>query len=143
VEPSQEGEALREAFGKLGAPAGVVQGCAAGIDAAAAALQRLLARRGSCRAFLCSSDETAVGVMRGLREAGLDPGRDCSVIGYGNTSAARVLGLTSIDPGFARMAELVMTPVAEAMTRGELPVEVFLVPPELRIRESCAPAAPP
>ncbi len=141
VEPSREAEALREAFEKQGDAGVMIQGCAAGMDAATSAVRRLIARRADCRAFLCSSDETAVGVMRGLQQAGLAPGRESSVIGCGNTALARGFGLTSIDPGFARMGRLVMTPVAEAMSRGELPAEVFLVAPELRIRESCAPAA--
>ena len=102
-------------------------------------LQAILARDPGCRAFLCASDETAAGVMSGLRDAGLPTGVDTAVIGYGNTKLAGALRLTSIDPGFERLAERVVVSAVEGMNSGAFPEEVFLITPELAVRDSCAP----
>ena len=123
-----------------GMPAGTstIESCAPGIEGGDLAVRKSLGRDAQCRAFLCASDETAAGCARGLRGSGLTPGKDCSVVGYGNTRLAQGLGLTTIDPGFDRLAERVITIAVEAMTRGTFGDDVFRISPELRIRDSCA-----
>jgi DNA-binding transcriptional regulator YhcF (GntR family) len=115
----------------------LVETAGPGGDGGRAAVRRLLGHRAECRAFFCASDEIAAGAIRGLREAGLAPGADCSVIGYGNVPVSEAMGLTTVDPGFDRLAECVITLAREAMSRGTLTQDVFRIPPELRIRESC------
>jgi DNA-binding LacI/PurR family transcriptional regulator len=111
---------------------------AGGIEAGTAACARVRAAHENCRAFLCASDETAAGALTCLRAQGLNPGQDCSVIGYGNTPLAQAIGLTSVDPGWSRVGEQVMATVTEAMARGSFPEGVFTVAPELKLRGSCA-----
>jgi DNA-binding LacI/PurR family transcriptional regulator len=111
---------------------------AGGIEAGTAACARIRAAHDSCRAFLCASDEIAAGAIACLREQGLRPGHDCAVIGYGNTPLAQAIGLTSVDPGWPRVGELVTATVLEAMARGSFPEGVFAVAPELKLRGSCA-----
>jgi len=131
---------FEEELAAQGVPAGTgtVESCAPGIDGGAIAARRIREREPSCPAFLCASDETAAGALRGLRESGLFPGRDCSVIGCGNSRLAQGLGMTTIDPCLDRLAERVMTTAMEAMSRGAFADDVFLISPELRIRDTCA-----
>ncbi|MGA2975146.1 MAG: substrate-binding domain-containing protein [Spirochaetia bacterium] len=117
----------------------LVERCPRDIEAGSAAAGRILARRAECRAFACATDEAAAGAARGLRKAGLLPGRDCAVIGCGNTRLAQATDLTSVDPLHERMAELVMAAVVEGVSRGAFPAEISYVTPELRLRGSCAP----
>jgi len=60
------------------------------------------------------------------------------VIGFGNRRLAQGLGMTTIDPCLDRLAERVMTTAIEAMNRGAFADDVFLISPELRIRDTCA-----
>jgi LacI family transcriptional regulator len=113
-----------------------------GMEGGAASCRRILAGHENCRAFLCASDETAAGAIALLRERGLAAGRDCSVIGWGNTPLAEAIGLTTVDPGISRLGEQVMATVVEAMARGAFPEGIFTVAPELKLRSSCAPAPP-
>ena len=46
------------------------------------------------------------------------------------------MGLTTIDPGFERLAECVFTIVREAMSHGALGEESFSIAPELLIRDT-------
>ncbi len=61
---------------------------------------QLLAQSPSERptAFLCATDALALGVMAAVREAGLQVGRDVSVLGHGNTEAGQLC-----DPPLASM----------------------------------------
>jgi|SRR5271157_2946704 len=140
--PATEGLGLRQGFELEMAPRGaadgetLVESCAPGSDGGRSAVPRALAHSTGCRAFFCASDELAAGAIRGLHDAGLSAGTDCSVVGYGNTRLSEAIGLTTVDPGFDRMAECVMSIVREGMNRGTLGREVICIPPELRIRES-------
>jgi DNA-binding LacI/PurR family transcriptional regulator/DNA-binding transcriptional regulator YhcF (GntR family) len=117
---------------------GTIETCAPGIEGGALAARKIRDRDPQCSALLCASDETAAGAARSLRVSGLLPGRDCSVIGCGNSRLAQGLDMTTIDPCFDRLAERVMTTAMEAMSRGSFADDVFRISPELRIRDSCA-----
>jgi len=133
-------QGFEEELAAQGAPpgTGTIEGCAPGIEGGVIAVRRILEHESSSPAFLCASDETAAGATRSLREAGLLPGRDCSVIGCGNSRLAEGLGMTTIDPCLDRLAERVMTTAMEAMSRGAFADDVFRISPELRIRDTCA-----
>jgi len=136
------GDGIRQGFEEELASRGItdsgdlVEGCSPGGDGGRSAVGRILARREACRAFFCASDEIAASAIRGLREAGLSAGTDCSVIGYGNVRISEAMGLTTVDPGFDRLAECVLSIALEGMNRGALGEEEFRIPPELRIRDS-------
>jgi DNA-binding LacI/PurR family transcriptional regulator/DNA-binding transcriptional regulator YhcF (GntR family) len=115
---------------------GIVEVCAPGVEGGAAATRQVWARAPDCGAFFCSSDETAAGVMSELRGAGLEPGRDAAVIGFGNTRLARGLRLSSVDPGADRLAERVVSAALTGMIEGALPDLVFAVAPELILRDT-------
>ncbi len=110
--------------------------CVDNTESATAATLALLARRPSCKAFLCGSDRIAAGVVRALRVQDLRPGTDCGVIGYGETSLAESLDLTSIDPRMAYIGELVAVTVADGMRQGRLADDTQRVVPRIINRSS-------
>ncbi len=110
--------------------------CPPGADGGTEAAGRLLAAGTEWRAFLCSSDETAAGALAAVRDAGLAPGTRASVIGYGNTRLARALRLTSVDPGFDRVADRVLAMALSAMGEGALPAQAASVIPEIQPRST-------
>jgi GntR family transcriptional regulator, arabinose operon transcriptional repressor len=122
----------------LSSDASIAASAAPGVDAAAEACRHVLARVPECRAILCTSDEGAAGAIRTMADAGLVPGRDCSVIGYGNTRLAAGMGITSIDPWAPRLADIVISIVNDAMSRGTFPAEIYRSSPELKLRSSCS-----
>jgi len=130
--PQQAG--LRRGFES--AEAGLVQACVPGVEGGAQGVREVIAREPGCRAFLCASDETAAGAITALREAGLAAGTDAAVVGWGNTRLAGALQITSVDPGFDRLAERALASIMEGMSRGTFSDTVFQVTPELRIRSS-------
>jgi DNA-binding LacI/PurR family transcriptional regulator/DNA-binding transcriptional regulator YhcF (GntR family) len=134
------GQGFVEELAAQGLPAetGAIESCAPGIEGGLLAVRKYRDRDLQCRAFLCASDEIAAGASRALREAGLVPGIDCSVVGCGNTRLAQAVGMTTIDPCFDRLAERVVTTTMEAMNRGTFSDDHFRISPELRVRESSA-----
>lgn len=89
---------------------------AGGHDLAAA----LLTRRPRPTALLCCNDAMAFGALRAIREAGLRPGADVSVIGYDGTSVGAYVDppLTTLAPPIRRagrrLAEMLIEIVAGA-----------------------------
>ena len=86
-------------------------------------------------ALLCATDAVALGAMRAVRAAGLEVGRDISVIGYGNTEAGlyaepplTTLDYATVDNG-RHLADLLMRQLggepAASLTRLE---PVHLIP---------------
>ena len=61
---------------------------AAGRQCAAQLLEQSAEQRPT--AFVCASDALALGVIAAVREAGLQVGRDISVLGHGNTEAGQL-----------------------------------------------------
>jgi DNA-binding LacI/PurR family transcriptional regulator/DNA-binding transcriptional regulator YhcF (GntR family) len=133
-------QGFAEELAAQGVPAetGAVESCAPGIEGGVLAVRTFRERDEQCRAFICASDEIAAGAVRALREAGLVPGTDCSVIGYGNSRLAQGMSMTTIDPCFDRLAERVVATIIEAMSRGAFTDDHFRISPELRVRDTSA-----
>ncbi|HFD16832.1 MAG TPA: LacI family transcriptional regulator [Rhodospirillales bacterium] len=109
---------------------------------AARALMRLCPRP---TAILCIEDLTAIGAMRALRELGLRPGREVSVIGYNDIPLARIAEppLTTIRMPIReagrRLAAMVL-----ALLEGAAPADLQEIwEPELVPRESDGPPPSP
>jgi DNA-binding LacI/PurR family transcriptional regulator len=116
----------------------LLRSCAAGVEAGASAAKALLAGFPDCRAFLCGSDRIAAGVARSLREAGILPGKEASIIGYGNSPLAEALALGSIDPRMEDAADLALASAIDGMRQGRLAVEIQRLTPRLVLGASCA-----
>lgn len=80
----------------------------------------LLEERERPTALLCATDRLAVGVLHALAHAGLEAGRDISVIGYDNSPVANYMAtpLTSFDPDIegaaGRMLDMLLAQLAGA-----------------------------
>lgn len=78
----------------------------------------LLAERERPTALLCATDRLAVGALHALAHAGLEAGRDVSVIGYDNSPIANYMAtpLTSFDPDIegaaGRMLDMLLAQLA-------------------------------
>jgi LacI family transcriptional regulator len=93
---------------------------------AAAAFDGWFRRRGEVTALVCSNDYVALGVVDAMRQRGLAPGRDLSIVGYDNIEA-RHLGsgerpiLTTIDSPVEkigrRMADLLLNQIEHGQTQ--------------------------
>jgi LacI family transcriptional regulator len=114
-------------------------------DAGADAARRLLELADPPTAFVCGQDMIAMGVMRGIAEAGRAPGRDVGVIGGDNHPVGRYVqpALTTFSAetqhAGRRMAEMLLERLA-GRPPGELQ-EVWA--PELIVRASDGPPRSP
>jgi LacI family transcriptional regulator len=98
-----------------------------------------LARRPS--AILCATDSLALGVMAAVREAGLQVGRDVSVMGYGNSEAGQFAQppLASIDHAIVENGRHIAQLLLRVMA-AERPADLHILEtPNLLIRDSVGP----
>jgi len=89
-------------------------------------------------AVVCFNDLVAIGVMNGLRDMGLEPGKDVSVTGYDDISEAEISApaLTSVWNGQQEVGRRAAKAMISILA-GEQPAgETVLIEPQLRIRES-------
>lgn len=96
-------------------------------------------------AVLAFDDLTALGVVRGLTDAGLKVPEDCSVVGFDDVLPAVVAtpGLTTIHQPLKEMGLLASEWTLEAINSRdqprEKPVQLYKAPPELIVRKSTGP----
>jgi len=133
--------ALKEA-GQTVADHRVIE-CPATREDGFAAIARLFKSAEPPTAVLCFNDVIAFGVMLGLRRMGLEPGRECSVIGIDDISEAALwqpsLTTMAVDPDLiGRAAGRLVT---ERIQDPDRPVERVILNPRLVVRSSCG--APP
>ncbi|WP_191237248.1 LacI family DNA-binding transcriptional regulator [Cobetia marina] len=90
-------------------------------------------------AVVCHNDLVAFGAMLGLRQMGLEPGRDCAVIGTDDVEEAE-LGdppLTSIATHPYAIGEQAARLALRRIANPGGERESVIMPPELKIRRSC------
>lgn len=104
--------------------------------------KEMLASGRTFTAVLAFDDLTALGVVRGLTEAGLKVPDDCSVVGFDDVLPAVVAtpGITTIRQPLKEMGLLASQWTLEAITarerQTERPVQLYKAPPELVVRNS-------
>jgi LacI family transcriptional regulator len=104
--------------------------------------QNLLKRNRSFTALLAFDDMTAYGAIRALKTAGLEVPRDCSVIGFDDTSGAAFYNppLTTVRQPMETLGtfsvEILVEAIQAALQRQSLPRVQRVVAPELIVRES-------
>lgn len=81
-------------------------------------------------AFVCVSDTIALGAWSELTARGLVPGRDAAVIGFDDTSAAGVVGLTSVAQPLDQVADACLDALDKLLTsaKGGRAARVLLEP---------------
>lgn len=115
--------------------------------AAAQAVRVLLAGGGPLpTALLCANEETAVGALLALREAGWSVPDEMSVVSFNDTPRSALLDppLTSISAHEEEMARAALRLLAErAILPGKAPIRTLplkvVVPPTLAVRNSSGP----
>ncbi|CAG7649031.1 LacI family DNA-binding transcriptional regulator [Paenibacillus allorhizosphaerae] len=108
------------------------------------AAAEMVRNRDRIDAVFASNDRMAIGLMQGLREHGIVPGRDIAIVGYDDSDAARVTDppLTSVAVPFYEMGRLAAEKVLTRAAGGsgadeqEPPVSMKL-DTKLVIRQSC------
>ena len=92
-------------------------------------------------AAVCFNDYIALGLLRGLRQSGLDVPRDFSIAGYDDIDLARASEppLTTLAPPLRRIGEEAARRVLDLIAGR--PATDLLFEPELRVRGTTAPPA--
>ncbi|MFD0961158.1 LacI family DNA-binding transcriptional regulator [Paenibacillus chungangensis] len=103
----------------------------------------------SVDAVFAANDRMAIGLMQGLKELGLEAGRDYAIVGYDDSDGSRLTspGLTSVAVPFYEMgtmaAERVLEELADGGVRKAAEVEgiardghTYILPVSLKVRES-------
>ena len=92
-------------------------------------------------AILCVNDFMAVGVLRQLRDMGLDVPRDVSVAGFDNISLSEVIfpSLTTLHIPRDQIGRQIFESLTSQKTSVRPPQEI-IIEPELMVRESTGPA---
>ncbi|WP_400164176.1 LacI family DNA-binding transcriptional regulator [Brevibacillus sp. TJ4] len=107
------------------------------------ALRKILTSPNPPTAAFCYNDVVSFGVMHGLKEAGLVPGKDLAIVGFDNIKEAAIYNpsLTTI----AATPQLVGAHAADLLHQRikglDEPPKRIILQPELVVRESCSPDA--
>jgi LacI family transcriptional regulator len=127
----------------LAAPDGVVLGGTTGRSDAREALTALLAdkagRQRLPEAIVCANDQTALGVIEGLTEAGVRVPEEVAVTGFDGIDAGRFMqpALTTVRQPMDLLGRVAVELLSKRM--GEVPVacEHRVLPVQVLLRESC------
>jgi LacI family transcriptional regulator len=136
---------LRSAAERAGVQVSVVPVSDFSEDAGLAAARDGLARRGSTLpdAFACANDELALGMLVGLREAGVRVPEDTFVTGWDDVMAARYAGLTTVRQPMRELGSRAAQLLDQLINRTrEEPVHEVLAT-ELMVRQTSTPAETP
>src|SRR5579863_3386782 len=117
-------------------------GSTSGFEGGLSFSKDILASRRPFTAVLAFDDLTALGVVRGLTEAGLHVPDDCSVVGFDDVLPAAVAtpGITTIRQPLKEMgllaSEWTLQEINSHDQASRNPVKLFKAPPELVVRMS-------
>jgi LacI family transcriptional regulator len=102
-----------------------------------AAAERLFALPSPPSAIFAANDQTALGVMQAVSEAGLRIPHDLSLVGYDDIPEARYLGLTTVNQPLEKMGELAVELLIQLIEGQPVEHRVRTVPTSLVVRHSC------
>lgn len=105
-----------------------------GIDAAHEIVERNL----DCTAYFCANDETAIGLIQGLRSHGIKVPQDVSVIGFDDVDSARLITptLTTVRGNPAGVGRVAVRKLLERARQPDLPITETALATTLIERES-------
>ena len=101
------------------------------------AAEKINRKHPDCKAFFCANDYSAFGVIELLKKKKLFPGKDYSIIGYGDYKVSKVLDLTSVNQQIDKIYNQIKIILDEYHSNGLLTKSIYNIPTELRIRKSC------
>lgn len=110
-----------------------------------AAAEQLLGRGSLATAVVAFNDRCALGLLDGLRGAGLRVPDDLSVVGYDDTPLSRSasVDLTTVSQAAEQQAERAVTAVVDRLEGRRREAEEFVLVPRLVVRGSTAPPPGP
>ncbi len=132
--------AFRSVLPRFGLPVGPIINCLPTREGGAAAVGQLFQDKSNApTAVVCHNDLCALGVMLGLADLGLAPGRDAAVIGFDNIpeGAMHRPALTTVAIGAREIGEESARLLLRRIEAPEGSPESIILPPKLVIRESC------
>ncbi len=138
-------EAFRAILPRYGLPQGPIVNCLPTREGGAAAVGQLFQDKSNApTAVLCHNDLCALGVMLGLADLGLAPGRDVAVIGFDNIpeGAMHRPALTTVAIGAREIGEEAARLLLRRIKSPEGSPESIILPPKLVIRSSCGSRSP-
>jgi DNA-binding LacI/PurR family transcriptional regulator len=103
--------------------------------------RRLLRGKRRPTAIFASNDQSAVGALNAINEAGLSVPDDVSLIGYDNTALAalRHISLTTIHQPRKQIGEIALKAVVRRIDSPGLPARRHVLAPKLVVRATTAP----
>jgi len=138
------GRARRKGFAKAFEQAGLAMPDRVDLEtpysrtAGFAAVEQILAQGKPPTAIACCSDTVALGVMHGLRNKGLEPGKDVAVTGYDNIEEASISAppLTTVDDGHDEIGRLAARALYRKITGEKPDTDPVFIKPKLIVRDS-------
>jgi LacI family transcriptional regulator len=108
------------------------------VDGGRTAAQEIVDRKLDCTAYFCANDETAIGLIQGLRANGLQVPEDISVMGFDDVDSARLItpALTTIRGNPAGVGRVAVRKLLERVKAPDLPVTQTLLATFLIERDS-------
>jgi DNA-binding LacI/PurR family transcriptional regulator len=93
-------------------------------------------------ALVCSSDLEAIGAMNAAEEAGVEVGKDISIIGFDDVPMSQYLrpALTTLRQPIEEVATLLISMLKNSINKKVVKQPQLIIPPELIIRASTGPA---
>lgn len=103
------------------------------------AAERIIAAGRVPRALVCANDQTAIGVMAALEQAGLSVPGDVAVTGFDGIQLGRHLrpGLTTVVQPMAALGDTAVAMLSERIGGAEPPPRAVELPVRLELRGSC------
>ena len=94
------------------------------VDGGRAVATELVNRKLDCTAYFCANDETAIGLIQGLRAHGLHVPQDISVMGFDDVESARLItpALTTIRANPAGVGRIAVRRLIERVKMPTLPI---------------------
>jgi LacI family transcriptional regulator len=101
--------------------------------------ERIIAAGRVPRALVCANDQTAIGVMAALEQAGLSVPGDVAVTGFDGIQLGRHLrpGLTTVVQPMAALGDTAVAMLSERIGGAEPPPRAVELPVRLELRGSC------
>jgi LacI family transcriptional regulator, galactose operon repressor len=103
------------------------------------AAERIIAAGRVPRALVCANDQTAIGVMAALRQAGLNVPGDVAVTGFDGIQLGQHLqpSLTTVAQPMAALGDTAVAMLSDRIGGAELPPRTVELPVRLELRGSC------
>lgn len=100
---------------------------------------RLMSQARRPTALVCFSDVVAFGAMLGLRSIGLEPGKDCAVVGLDDLLEAPLWrpGLTTVAVDRPRIGQEAVRLLCDRIESPDKRIEHIALEPRLVVRDSC------